>query len=272
MTVAVGFFDGVHLGHQAILAGAGRALTFTNHPLSVVAPDRAPRLIMTADERLAAIRAAGVPQVTALDFTHELANESPETFLRHLLDLTAGEPLAVRCGANWRFGKGGAGDADWLRSRGVAVTVVPYAVHAGEPISSTRVRAALEAGRPDEAAAMMGRVFALHGEVRTGKGVGRTMGFPTVNLIPGDLQLSLPRGVYAVAAEGVRGVANYGLAPTMGDRAWEAPVLEIHFLAEPPARVTRVELLRYLRPERRFESLAALQAQIARDRDACMSV
>ncbi|MBO7683262.1 MAG: bifunctional riboflavin kinase/FAD synthetase, partial [Kiritimatiellae bacterium] len=124
--LAVGFFDGVHLGHQAILRGAGAALTFRSHPLSVLAPGRAPKLIMGLEERLAAIGECGVKDVVALDFTPELADMEPADFLRLAAER---HPFAsLRCGANWRFGRGGAGDAAWLRARGVPVEVAPFAL------------------------------------------------------------------------------------------------------------------------------------------------
>lgn len=273
MTVAVGFFDGVHLGHRAILAGADVALTFENHPLAFLAPERAPRLIMSWAEKAQAIRDLGV-HVTAIDFDADVAGWSPERFLERLRGYATGwserlaipaEPLRIRCGANWRFGKGGAGDAAFARAHGIETTVVPYAEHKGEPISSTRIRKALEAGELEDAAAMLGRPFVVRGTVFAGKGLGRGLGYPTLNLRL-DLGLRLPLGVYAVAAGGVRGVANFGRAPTMGERAWSEPVLEVHFLEPPPAEPPPcVTLRRYLRPERRFASLAELQAQIARD-------
>lgn len=279
MTIAVGFFDGVHRGHQAILKDADLALTFENHPLSFLAPERAPRLIMTWEERAKAILALGV-KVTALDFDADLANWSPERFLAFLRDFAAvqgwngTDPLTVRCGANWRFGKGGVGDADWLRAHGIDVTVVPYAVFDGEPISSTRVRRALEAGEIADANAMLGRAHAVSGTVVSGKGLGRTLGYPTLNVSTARRadfpSVRLPRGVYAVEADGVRGVANYGLAPTMGDAAWKSPTWEVHLLgagaANPGASgEIAFALLRYLRPERTFDSVEALQGQIALD-------
>lgn len=276
MTVAVGFFDGVHLGHQAILKGADCALTFENHPLEFLDPARAPRLIMSWEDRAQAIRALGV-RVTALDFDANLASWTPERFLAFLTDFStlqgrrAAEPLTVRCGANWRFGKGGAGDAAWLRRQGVDVTVVPYAHYRGEPVSSTRVRRALAAGEVADAAAMLGRPYLVHGRTRVGKGLGRTLGFPTVNLVAdGDPArfVTPPLGVYAVELDGVRGVANYGHAPTLGERAWPTPVWEIHLAAPPAAPVPEVlafTVRRYIRPERTFASLAALEAQIASD-------
>lgn len=281
MTVAVGFFDGVHLGHQAILKGADCALTFENHPLEFLDPARAPRLIMSWEDRARAIMALGV-RVTALDFDADLAGWPPERFLAFLADFAAcqgrraPEPLAVRCGANWRFGRGGAGDAAWLRRQGVDVTVVPYAHYRGEPVSSTRVRRALAAGAVADAAAMLGRPYVVRGRTVAGKGLGRTLGFPTVNLVPdGDPArfVAPPLGVYAVELDGVRGVANYGCAPTLGERAWPVPVWEVHFLdpADPGARVRRdserlaFSVRRFIRPERKFASLDELKAQIAAD-------
>ena len=273
MILAVGFFDGVHLGHRKILTGADVALTFRNHPLTVLAPDRAPRLLMTSDEKAAAIRACGVREVVTLDFTPELAALAPEAFIARHLNAPG---LAVRCGANWRFGQGGRGDAALLRAHGLAVTVVPYAEHDGARISSTRIRQSFAAGDIAAGNAMLGRALTLGGAVVKGKGLGATLGFPTVNIaVAGNVEL--PLGVYVVAAGGWRGVANYGRAPTMGERAWPQPVLEVHWLGigqaqldhlheeRMPLHVQKVEILRFLRPERKFASLDELKAQIARD-------
>ena len=264
--LAVGFFDGVHLGHQEILRGASAALTFRNHPLTVLAPEKAPRLIMTCEERVAAIKACGVDEVTVLDFTRELAEMSAEEFAVRYL------PSSVRCGANWRFGKGGEGNADWLRAKGIAVDVVPYAEYKGEPISSSRIRQCLESGAIEDANAMMGRRFKVQGSRFKGKGLGETIGYPTVNLRPETLDLKLPLGVYEVEVGGLKAIANYGLAPTMGDEAWKVPVLEMHLLGE-GAKDMRLEtadgvfvaLVRYIRPEKKFASIDDLKRQIAAD-------
>ena len=238
-SVAVGFFDGVHLGHQAILKGAEAALTFRSHPLAVLSPERAPRLLMDVEERLAAIRACGLKEAVALDFTPEFARLSPEEFLA-----MAGisKETKIRCGANWRFGRGGTADATWLREHGYSVEVVPAVEYCGE-------------------------VFA-------GKGEGSRLGYPTVNLKPSSLNIRLPLGVYAVEAGGVRAVANYGFAPTFGERAWEEPVIEVHFLRQAPDTqddFAEVKLLRFLRAEQKFDSPDALKAQIARDCAAALA-
>ena len=309
MTVAVGFFDGVHLGHREILRGADAALTFRNHPLSVLAPDKAPRLLMSPEAKVASIRALGVREVVALDFTPDFAALTPDDFISFLLDrFSRGQSpsdssirrfvdssicrivespnpqifesknrgidestnfsLNLRAGANWRFGRGGIGDAEFLRSRGIPIEIVPYAEYRGEPISSTRIRRALAAGALADAAAMLGRPVTLSGRVASGKHLGRELGFPTVNIVP-DSAPELPLGVYSARLAGVRAIANYGFAPTTGSRAWTSPVLELHFLEpgfpETFAGTVPVELVSFLRPERKFASLDDLRAQIARD-------
>ena len=279
-SLAVGFFDGVHLGHQAILRGANAALTFRNHPLTVLAPEKAPRLIMTPEERVAAIKACGVGEVKVLDFTPELAAMSPdEFFTRHLMSFVSRLPSSVRCGANWRFGAGGTGDAAFLRAHGVNVEVVSYAEFKGERISSSRIRRCLENGEIEDANAMLGRRFQVSGFRFQGKGLGARIGYPTVNLEISEREshesgefsrIVLRRGVYEVEVEGVKGIANYGLAPTMGDKAWTRPILEIHFLGDSfdsfnLCSELPVSFLRFIRPEKKFETIDDLKRQIAAD-------
>ena len=272
MRLAIGFFDGVHLGHQRILAEADAALTFREHPLSVLAPDKAPPLLMTPAERLAAIAAIlnGPNRVKALPFTRELAAESADAFAARLRrdypDLET-----ILCGPNWRFGAGGAGDADFLRAHGFAVEVVPLEERDGAPVSSTRIRAALQAGDLSAANAMLGRPFAVAGEVVPGKGEGHKLGFPTINVRPANPCLArlLPFGVYVADTAWGCAVANWGQAPTMGEQAWPAPVLEVHVIRplDPLDSLTSltVSLVRFLRPERRFASVEELREQIATD-------
>ena len=281
-SLAIGFFDGVHLGHQAILRGADAALTFRNHPLTVLAPERAPRLIMTPEERVAAIKACGVGEVTVLEFTRELAEMPAEEFAaRYLTSSVSRLPSSVRCGANWRFGKGGEGDAGFLRKLGLEVEVAPYAEFKGEPISSSRIRGCLENGEIEDANAMLGRRFQVSGFRFQGKGLGGKIGYPTINLEISEREscecgessrISLKRGVYEVEVGGVKGIVNYGLAPTMGNKAWTRPVMEIHLLGQGDEDVRRktsdgmkVSLVRFIRPERKFETIEDLQRQIAAD-------
>ena len=272
-SLAIGFFDGVHLGHQAILKGADAALTFRNHPLTVLAPEKAPRLLMSCEERVAAIKACGVKDVTVLDFTRELAEMPAEEFLaRHLMSFVSRLKSSVRCGANWRFGAGGTGDAAFLRAHGIEVEVVPYAEFKDERISSSRIRRCLENGEIEDANAMLGRRYEVRGIREEGKGLGRQIGYPTVNLKLETLSLKLPLGVYEVEVEGLRGIANYGFAPTMGGKAWKTPVMEVHLLGEGAEDVrletvdgVSVTLARFIRPEKKFDSIDDLKGQIAAD-------
>ena len=274
MNLAVGFFDGVHLGHRRILAQADAALTFLNHPATVFAPGRVPPLLMPTDARLVAIGAAlakrvPVPEpVRALPFTPALAALPPDAFAARL---RVGYPDlgTVFCGPNWTYGANGAGTAETLRAAGFLVETVPFVVLDGAPVSSTRIRAALAAGRLDEANALLGRPYAVVGATFHGKGVGRTLGHPTANIRLPEGLVRLPLGVYAVRTPLGPGVANYGRAPTLGARAWPEPVLEDHLLDASgdiavPGSLS-VSFTRFIRPEKTFASLAALQAQIARD-------
>ena len=285
MNLAIGFFDGVHIGHRRILAQADGALTFLNHPATVFAPARVPPLLMPTDVRLAAIAEAlggqaahpsGPDQVRALPFTIELAAISPDDFAARL---RASYPDldTVFCGPNWTYGANGAGTADTLPASGFRVDTHPFVVNNGAPVSSTRIRTALAAGRLDEANALLGHPYAIIGTTFAGKGIGRTLGRPTINLrIPNGL-VRLPLGAYAVETPIGPGVANYGNAPTLGERAWPEPVLEVHLLDVPPTSdaasiiaggvpsTFSVSFKRFLRPERAFASLEELQAQIARD-------
>ena len=202
--IAIGFFDGVHLGHRRILADAKVAITFCNHPLSVIAPANAPRLIMPFQERENAIRACGVENLIALDFTPELAAMQPDEFAQKFL-----HEKTIYCGANWRFGRDNAGDANLLASLGYNVKISPFAQFQGERISSSRIRAAIEDARIADANAMLGHPWRVQGRVVSGKGLGTKIGFPTINLVLDGLQLQLPNGVYAVRANGSNAESRY---------------------------------------------------------------
>lgn len=266
--VAVGFFDGVHLGHRRILSGADAALTFKNHPSSILRPDSAASLLMPYSEKEEFIRSCGVKNVIALEFTPELASMPPERFINFI-----GSYSKVRCGADWRFGRGAKGDAEFLRGRGFEVEVVPYAELDGERISSTRIRAALEKGDLNSVSRMLGRNWRVTGGIVRGKGFGRELGYPTVNLKILNSPPVLPAGVYEVLVSGIKAIANFGYAPTMGEAAWKEKTLEIHFRGDCPSGLAgldegselKVEFVRFVRPERTFASFEELKAQIAAD-------
>lgn len=261
--LAVGFFDGVHRGHRKILEGATAALTFRNHPSEILSPDAEVPLLMPFEEKVAAIKECGVGKVTALDFTKELANISAGDFLAML-----GDVKTIRSGANWRFGKGGEGDGEFLRRMGYEVEVVDYAEYGGAAVSSTRIREAISQGEIPDANAMLGRVWTLEGRIESGKGLGAKMGCPTVNIRLSEFSRLLRSGVYEVSVAGERGIANFGFAPTMGSNSWKDRVLEVHFDREVPDFSSgggRVGFVRFLRPEIKFDSIEALKAQIAAD-------
>lgn len=271
MNLAVGFFDGVHRGHRRILAGADAALTFRTHPATVFAPQRAPKLLMTVDRRVEAIgsalRSHDAACVRLLDFTSAFASIPAADFAEGLRR-DYPELETIFCGPDWTFGAGGKGNAAFLQARGFQVSVVPFVDVNGAPVSSTRVRRALAGGDLADVTACLGSPWRVEGVVASGKGLGRTLGVPTLNVrVPSEL-VPPPYGAYAVQTVWGRAVANWGLAPTLGERAWREPTLEVHLLEQVPQETPAslsVEFLAYLRPERAFPTLTALQHQIAED-------
>ena len=287
--LAIGMFDGVHVGHRAVIAAAVQAaraaggtaavLTFWPHPSALFRPQNPTRLLMDDAARTGALLELGVDAVITLPFTPEFARIVAEDFLpwvRARLPQLA----TVYVGENFRFGQGRRGDVALLvagaRSLGLGLFSAPRVNFNGEPISSTRLRASLAAGRMEEATAMLGRPYAAESLIIPGRQLGRTIGFPTLNLAwaPGA---GPALGVYVARVAGTRAaaplpaVANYGLRPTVGTA--DAPLLEVHVLGDCPfgtGDTVVVEWLHFLRPEQKFASVDALRAQIVRDRAAAV--
>ena len=241
--------------------------------MSILAPSKAPTLLMDVDERLSLLATVGAKSprnVRAVRFTRAFAAQSPEAFADFLRRVYPALEC-IHCGGNWRFGANGAGTPATLRKLGFAVKVVRYARYKGERVSSTRIRTALAAGDVEDANAMLGRNFAVDGRVVRGKGAGSGLGSPTLNV---EVSLPLRRGVYAVLTPFGPGVANYGVAPTMGNEAWKEPVLEVHVICgrtlRRRPRTLRTEFLSFLRPERSFASQEALRRRIAADIDEAL--
>jgi riboflavin kinase/FMN adenylyltransferase len=282
--VAIGMFDGVHLGHRAVIesavqsarhsGGVSVVLTFAPHPSVLFRPDNPTRMILDLPSKMAKLGALGVDAVVVQPFTREFASISAEEFVpfikRHLPRLAG-----IYVGENFRFGKGRRGDVAMLvaegRRHGIMVFSAPRVNLDGEPISSTRIRERIQNGDMKGAAALLGYVYTAEGTVVHGKHLGRTIGFPTLNL-GWSPDLRPLYGVYAVRVSGAKSygwlpsVANYGLRPTV-EQAVE-PRLEIHLLlACPygPGDPVAVEWVRFLRPEKKFAGLDELRAQIARD-------
>jgi riboflavin kinase/FMN adenylyltransferase len=281
--LTIGNFDGVHVGHARILrevvlaAQAGgltpAALTFDPHPARVVAPDRAPRLLTTLEQRLPQFEAAGVQAVLVLPFTLEIARLSPEDFVRRVLV----EKLAARLvvvGENFRFGHRQAGNVESLqglgRTCGFEVRTVPPVAHRGERVSSSRVRQLVSEGQVARAAGLLGRPFSLEGRVIHGHGVGASQTVPTLNLAP-DTEVLPARGVYVTCAEDAGSARRWPAVTNVGYRpTFEGTDLSIEtFLLRPaggpdPARL-RLSFWRRLRDEKKFDSPETLRRQILRD-------
>ena len=279
--VALGVFDGVHLGHRAILGTAltraraagleAVACTFDPHPMEVLHPDRAPRPIATLDERLTLIAETGVDAAVVLAFTRELAAIEPEAFVKDVL-LGRLRAREIVVGYNHRFGRGARGDARLLQEladrAGFRAHVVPPMTVEGAAVSSTEIRAALQRGDVTTAARDLGRPYTIAGLVTSGAGRGRTLGFPTAN-IEAERPVLVARGVYRgrIDVEGRQysTVVNVGVRPTFGEAtlAVEAHVLD--FTGDLYGHRVRVDLLERLRDEMRFPSVEDLKAQVARD-------
>jgi len=270
--IAVGSFDGVHLGHQALLARALALARQRRLPLLVYTFDpptkvftQGARVLSTLSEKAERLAKAGAEIVLAVPFDAAFARRSKEAFLEELKAL---EPRAFVVGEDFRFGRGREGGPEDLKA--LAPTVAVPLLHVdGEPVKSSRIRAALQEGDVASAAKLLGSPYTVRGVVVPGDQRGQKLGFPTANVAVPRLKV-LPPGVFAVWAghrgERIAGVANVGTRPTFGARG--EPRLEVHLL-EPNADLYGEELevafVQRLRPERAFENPEALKAQIARD-------
>lgn len=283
--LAIGVFDGVHRGHQAVIGraldgarqshGEAVAVTFDPHPAQLLRPDRAPRLLTSPGHKALILRRLGVRWLLVVPFDHQLAATSPREFVLALH--RAARPLREICvGHQWSFGRGREGNLGLLQRLGeefgFAEVGVPAVTEGGRPISSTLVRHAVAAGELDRAARFLGRPYSILATVVAGQRIGRTLGFPTANLLSQSEQHP-PHGVYAVRAElgGRRlpGVANVGIRPTIvGTPDAGRHSIEVHlfdFDGDLYGHELEVFFRGFIRPERRFPDRRQLQAQIAAD-------
>lgn len=264
--VAIGTFDGVHLGHQAVVDDADTVLTFDPHPLEVLHPAALPKLIMPFSVKRDVIEGLGVRELVVIPFDAEFAKHSAEDFIEHVLveKLTADR---VSVGENFRFGAKAKGDPAMLGSHPEFETrVVPLVEVDGETVSSTRIRALVAAGDMEGARHCLGAPFMVEGEVVPGDQRGRELGFPTANIVPDD-RLAIPgHGVYAAFANGVPAAVNVGIRPTF--ETGRGVLIETYLIdydGDLYGKTLRVAFVERLRGEKRFASAEELVEQMNHD-------
>ncbi len=280
--LAVGFFDGLHTGHQRVLLrtleqarkikGEAWAMTFDPHPLKVLQPDSAPPILTSTPHKLDLMRRFGMDGCLMIPFTRRFSATSAESFLTKL-EKAIPSLAHIFVGEDWRFGKNGKGDTalltTWARARGLRVSRVVLVRNQENLVSSTSIRHAVSKGDLALATRLLGRPFSILGTVMHGNGIGRQLGYPTANLDAHN-EVRPPMGVYAVQAiirgRPYTGVVNFGRHPTV--KALKAPIIELHLLdADLPLYGCDIEVffLARIRNERRFPTPGALARQIERD-------
>lgn len=289
VALAIGVFDGLHLGHQEVIRaalehaahhrGTAVVMSFDPHPLKVLRPGQAPKRLCGAPYREVLLERLGVNCTLLCPFTTEMAVTPAGVFVQNLVN--ACQPLGcISVGYTWTFGRGRTGNIHELmdigQAHGFAVYGVPPIRIAGEVVSSTLVRDAVTAGNLDRASRFLGRPYALFGKVREGRRLARELGFPTANIIP-EAEILPPFGVYAVEVEWdgrwLPGVANLGLRPTI-EKEGVAPSLEVHLFdwaGDLYGRDLEVRMGPHLRPEVKFAGIKELKAQIQEDAERARS-
>ena len=264
--VAVGTFDGVHLGHREVIRGNDTVLTFDPHPLSVVAPQAVPKLLDSPAIKRDLIAGLGVEELVTIPFDREFASKSADEFVEEVLVERLGA-THVSVGENFRFGKAAKGDIALLESHSEFETrVVPLVEVEKETVSSTHIRGLVAAGDVERAARFLGAPFMLEGEVVSGDKRGRELGFPTANIVPDDRLAHPGHGVYAAWAHGLMAAVNVGVRPTFETgRGLLVEAYLIDFDADLYGQTLRIAFARRLRGERRFENAEALVDQMKRD-------
>jgi riboflavin kinase / FMN adenylyltransferase len=264
--VAVGTFDGVHLGHREVIRGADTVLTFYPHPLEVVKPDAAPKLIYSQKIKQDLIAGLGVEELVVIPFDSDFSNRSADEFIDDVL-VKRLSATHVSVGENFQFGARAQGNPALLRACGEFETrVVPLVEVHGETVSSSHIRGLVAAGEVKEASEFLGGPFLFEGEVVHGDKRGRELGFPTANIVPDD-KLAVPgHGVYAAWAHGKPAAVNVGVRPTfVTGRGLLIEAFLLDFDGDLYGETLRVAFVERLRGEKRFESVEDLVAQMERD-------
>jgi riboflavin kinase/FMN adenylyltransferase len=264
--VAIGTFDGVHLGHREVIRGADTVLTFDPHPVSVIKPEATPKLIATFPVKRDLLAELGVAELVVIPFDHGFSEQSAEEFVQEVLIASLGAGR-VSVGENFRFGHGARGTADFLRSHDEFETrVVPLVEVEGETVSSSHIRGLIAAGDVRQAGAFLGRPFLFEGEVVVGDRRGRELGMPTANLVPDEAYVCPSHGVYAAWANDHPVAVNVGVRPTFD--SGRGLLVEAHligFSGDLYGQTLRIAFLERMRGEKRFESVDALVEQMNAD-------
>jgi len=272
--VAVGDFDGVHLGHREVIRGNDTVLTFEPHPRRVVRPEAAPKLLTSLEVKAELIGALGIDELVVIPFDQGFAHQSPQEFIDHIL-VERLQASRVSVGENFRFGHRAAGDPGLLAADGRFETrVVPLVEVEGEIVSSSHIRGLVSAGDVELAARFLGAPFQFRGEVIPGDQRGRTLGFPTANIVPDEALVCPGHGIYAARTPLACAAVSIGVRPTFG--TGRALLVEAYLLDTDQdlyGQELRIDFLARLRGERRFESSEALIEQmridVARTRELC---
>ena len=272
--VAIGTFDGVHVGHRQVIDEADTVLTFEPHPLSVLHPEAAPKLIMPFEIKRDVIEGLGVGELVVIPFDRDFSTIDADDFFEGILvERLGAERISV--GENFRFGAKAKGDPEMLAARPEFETrVVPLIEVDGEIVSSSRIRGLVSAGEVEAAMRCLGAPFMVEGEVVTGDRRGRDLGFPTANLVPDDSLVTPGHGVYSAFANGRPAAVNVGVRPTF--ETGRGLLIEAHLIdydGDLYGENLRVAFVKRLRGERRFGNVEDLIAQMHRDvaeaREAC---
>ena len=272
--VAMGQFDGVHLGHREVIRGSDTVLTFEPHPLTVIRPEIAPKLLTTLEVKAELVAELGVDELVVIPFDDGVAHQSPQRFIDDVLTARL-QATRVAVGENFRFGHDAAGDPAMLQADARFETRVVRLVEAdGEIVSSSHIRALVSAGEVAQATHFLGRPFQIRGEVVHGDQRGRELGYPTANLVPDEHLVCPGHGVYVARAGDACAAVNVGVRPTFG---MGLSLLVEAFLLDRDVDLygseLRLDFIARLRGERRFDSAEALIEQmeldVARARELC---
>ena len=274
--IAIGTFDGVHVGHRAVIEGADTVLTFEPHPLEILHPAAAPKLLMPFDVKRDVLDGLGVEEMIVISFDESFTRITADQFIEEILIARLGAEQ-VSVGDNFRFGQKAQGTPEMLADRSEFTTRVEQLVEVdGEAVSSTRIRALVSAGDMVLARRCLGVPFMIEGEVVAGDQRGRKLGYPTANIVPDDRFVHPGHGVYAAFANGLPAAVNIGVRPTFD--TGRGVLIETHILDEDVdlyGKILRVAFVERLRGEKRFDSaddlIAAMEQDVEKTRAVCGS-